>query len=48
MSFTKQQRRLIQEFSSLEDEFDRFTYLTLMGMKLELPQEGLCCDENKV
>lgn len=48
MSLNIAQREIIAELKSLEDEFDRFTYLTLMGNKLGLPHDSLRCDAHMV
>ncbi len=46
--YSQAQQKMLDDFASLEDEFDKYTYLTHLGNQLGLPPEGLCCEDNLV
>lgn len=49
MTFNETQTRFIKDFASLEDEFDRYSYLTYLGSLLGKPKsEELCIKQNLV
>lgn len=44
MALSPSQQKIVHDFQSLEDEFDKYTYLTHLGNQLGLPPASLKCD----